>query len=137
MRSMLKTATATAAFLMVAGAAIAQGDWYAHRSDRYRGDEWRARMFSEIREDLDHVQSATFPVGRDQYRLVRTKEELNELQSDLAAHRFTPSKVDDVINTMRRVVADNRMSPRDRDILNEDLQRLREYREHHERWGQH
>ncbi|MEI9976864.1 MAG: hypothetical protein WDO73_35340 [Ignavibacteriota bacterium] len=92
-------------------------------------------MFAEVREDLDHVQTATFS-GRDEYRLVRTKQELNELQGDLAAHRFTGAKVDDVINSLQRVVADNRMTPRDREVLNDDLRHLREYREHHENWGQ-
>jgi hypothetical protein len=31
-------------------------------------------------------------------------------------------------------VADNRMGPRDREVLRDDLDRLREYREHHEHW---
>lgn len=134
MRSLLRVAAA-AGFLFATGVAVAQPpDWYAHREERYRGEEWRARMFSEVKEDLDHVQSKTFPIGRDQYRIVRTKQELDELQSDLAAHRFNQQKVNDVINTLQKVVADNRMSARDRDILNDDLQRVREFREHHERW---
>ena len=91
-------------------------------------------MFAEVKEDLNHVQAKTFP-GRDEYRIVRTKQELDELQSDLAARRYDESKLDEVIRTLQRVVADNRMSPRDRDILNDDLQRLRDYRAHHEGWG--
>jgi hypothetical protein len=31
-------------------------------------------------------------------------------------------------------VADNRLSSRDRDMLNDDLNRMRDYREHHEDW---
>lgn len=110
-------------------------DWYRHREERFRGEHWRGRMFAEVREDLDHVQATTFS-GRDEYRLVRTKQELNELQGDLDARRYNEQKVDDVVNAMQRVVADNRMSARDRGILNEDLQHLREYRAHHEHWGQ-
>ena len=91
-------------------------------------------MFAEIREDVDHVQSKTFPIGRDEYRLVRTKQELDELQNDLAAHRYNQAKLDEVIGTLQRVVADNRMSPRDRDVLNDDLRHLRDYRAHHENW---
>jgi hypothetical protein len=32
------------------------------------------------------------------------------------------------------VIADNRLSQRDRDILNDDLSRLRDYRERHDNW---
>ena len=69
-------------------------------------------------------------------RHARTKQELDELQGDLVSRRYSEQKVGDVINAMQRVVADNRMPPRDREILNQDLQHLRDYREHHGRWGQ-
>ena len=42
--------------------------------------------------------------------------------------------LDDVIGVLARVVSDNRMAPRDRDILTDDLSRLRDYREHHADW---
>jgi hypothetical protein len=135
MRSFLRNSTVTAAFLILAGSALAQPDWYQQREERFRGEEWRHRMFTEVREDLNHVQSVTFG-GRDEFRLVRTKQELDELQSDLAAHRYSEAKLDQVIGAMQRVVADNRMQGRDRDMLNDDLQRLRDYRAHHDRWGQ-
>jgi len=132
---LLRRSTAAAAFLILAGAALAQApDWYQHREERFRGENWRAHMFAEVREDLDHVQSKTFPVGRDEFRLVRTKQQLDELQSDLAAHRYSEPKLDEVIGTLQKVVADNRMSARDREVLNDDLRRLRDYRAHHEGW---
>jgi hypothetical protein len=134
MRKIFLRSTALAAFLVLAGAALAQPpDWYAHREERFRGEQWRAHMFAEIREDLDHVQTTTFG-GRDEFRLVRTKQELNELQGDLNAHRYSEAKLDQVIGTLQRVVADNRMAPRERELLNDDLQRLRDYRAHHENW---
>lgn len=134
MRSILRSSTAAAAFLLLAGAALAQPpDWYQQREERYRGQNWRQHMFTEIKADLDHVQATTYG-GRDEFRLVRTKQELDELQSDLAAHRYTEAKLDEVIGTMQRVAADNRMSARDRAIVNDDLQRLRDYRAHHDSW---
>jgi hypothetical protein len=124
-----------AAVLMLAGVALAQPpDWYQQRDERFHGEHWRARMFAEIKEDLNHVQANTFH-GHDEFRLVQTKQQLDELQADLAAHRYTEAKLDEVINTFGKVVADNRMSGRDRDMLNDDLQRLRDYRAHHENWG--
>ncbi len=105
--------------------------------DRYhrvqRGEDWwRGRMFERIREDLDHVQSVTFPFSPDQYRLNRVKQELNELQAKLAESRYDQPELDDVISAMQRVVSDNHISGRDRDLLNEDLTRLRAFREHHD-----
>jgi len=136
MRNFLRTAPA-AALLILASSAFAQPpDWYRQREERFRDEHWRARLFTEVKEDLNHVQSATsaFRVG-DEYRLVRTKEELGELQADLEGHRYNEPKLDEVIATLQKVVADNRMPPRDREVLNDDLRHLRDYREHHEGWG--
>ena len=135
MHKICRAAVAAVGLLVLSFSALAQApDWYEHRQERWRGEQWRAHMFAEVKEDLDHVQSKTFPIGHDEYRIVRTKQQLDELQNDLAAHRYSEAKLDEVIGTMQRVVADNRMSPRDRDILNEDLQHLRDYRAHHENW---
>ena len=135
MRNILRSVAVPAVLLILAGTALAQNpDWYQQREERFRGEHWRARMFAEVKEDLDHVQSKTFPIGRDEYRIVRTKQQLDELQNDLAAHRYSEAKLDEVIGTLQKVVADNRMSGRDRDILNEDLIHLRDYRTHHEVW---
>ena len=109
--------------------------WYQTREGFYHGDQWRARLFDRVREDVDHVQSKTFPVGKDEFRLVRTKQQLNELQDKMAAHRYDQPELDDVIGSLQRVVESNKLSARDRDVLNDDLQHLRDYREHHENWG--
>jgi hypothetical protein len=109
-------------------------DWYHEREARFRGEEWRAHLFSHVRMDLDHVQSVTWPGGRDRYRIDRTKHELDELQGKLENRRYDEHELNDVIGSLGRVVADNRMGPRDRELLNDDLNRLREYREHHDRW---
>ncbi len=108
--------------------------WYRSRDTFYRGHEWRAHLFQRVREDLDRVQAATFPGGRDDFRIATTKQELNELQDKYAAGRYDQPELDDVIAALQRVVASNRLSPRDRDMLNDDLNRLRDYREHHDDW---
>ena len=105
--------------------------------DRYhrvqRGEDWwRGRRFERVREDLDHGQSVTFPFSADQYRLNRVKQELNELQAKLAENRYDQPELDDVISAMQRVVSDNHLSGRDRELLNDDLSRLRAFREHHD-----
>jgi hypothetical protein len=106
--------------------------------DRYhragdRGDQWwKGRMFERVRDDLDHVQSVTFPFSADQYRLNKVKQELNELQAKYAENRYDQPELDDVISAMQRVVSDNHLSGRDREMLNDDLNRLRSFREHHD-----
>jgi hypothetical protein len=115
------------------------------RDDRYRDEEqyhrrdrdegwWRGHLFQRVREDLNHVQAVTSPFSSDEYRLSRTKEELSELQNKMEAGRYDQPELDDVIAALQRVVADNRLSSRDRDMLSDDLNRLREYRERHERY---
>ena len=108
--------------------------WYQHRDSFYREGHWRGRLFERVRDDLDHVQSTTFPVSTDEFRIVRTKQELGELQEKLAGGRYDQPELDQVIAAMQRVVNSNKLSPRDRDMLNDDLSRMREYREHHENW---
>ncbi|HLW77292.1 MAG TPA: hypothetical protein VKS01_09900 [Bryobacteraceae bacterium] len=105
-----------------------RGQFYRDRDEAFRGD-WHARLFERVRQDLDHAQAGTFPIGTDEFRLVRTKQELNQLQSAWTSGNFDRHDLDDVINAMQRVVADNRLSGRDRDMLNDDLNRLREFRD--------
>ncbi|HWZ33147.1 MAG TPA: hypothetical protein VNX18_17515 [Bryobacteraceae bacterium] len=103
--------------------------YHRDRDDWYRG-EWRARLFEHVRDDLDHAARASFPFGEDRYRIARTRQQLDELQSQMAGGRFDRRELDDVIAALARVVRDNRLSGRDRDILNDDLNRLREVRDH-------
>jgi len=110
-------------------------DAFHHDRDAYfQGENWHGRLFDRVREDLQHVQEVTWPGGGDQYRLDKTVDELNDLQSKLANRVYDETELDRVIDTLGRVASYNRMSPRDRDILNDDIARLRDYRDHHADW---
>jgi len=114
------------------------GDAFYHdRADVFRGDSWRMHLFARIREDLDHVQTVTFPFGSDQYRLARAKQQLDQLQEMLAHGRYDRRELDDVVNAIREVVNDNRLAPRDRDVLNDDVNRLQDFRAHVRDYGVH
>ena len=104
--------------------------WYRTRDSFYHGENWRMRLFERVREDLNRVQTVAFP-GNDEYRIVKTKEELTDLQSKVTAGKYDEPELDSVIGALGKVVADNRLSTRDREMLNDDLTRLRDYREHH------
>lgn len=108
--------------------------YYSRRDAFFHEEHWRARLFDRVRDDLDRVQTSTFPASRDEFRIVRTKEELGQLQQDLAAHRYEEAKLDDVIGGIQRIVDSNRLHPQDRDMLADDLSRLRDFREHHADW---
>jgi len=131
---------ASAGLLVFSFTAMAQDrprDEDSYHSDRdayFHDQQWRGHVFERVKEDVMHVRSVTWPSGGDQYRLDRTVDQLNTLQGDLANRVYDERDLDDVIGVLSRVVSDNRMAPRDRDILSDDLSRLREYREHHADW---
>jgi hypothetical protein len=112
-----------------------QDAYYRDREQWFRGESWRRSLFDRVRNDLEHVRSVTYPRGGDEYRLERTQQELNELQGKLAAGRYDERELDDVIGAMQRVLQDNRLSRRDRDLLADDLDRLRDFRARHDRYG--
>jgi len=109
--------------------------YHDDRDARFRAPDFRQRFFQRIREDLYHVQSVTFPGGGDQYRISRTLQELDELQDKLARGFYDERELNDVIGAMQRVVADNRLPRRDRDVLADDLERLRDFRVRHDYYG--
>ena len=101
--------------------------FYRDRDDFYRGD-WRARIFSRVRQDLDYVSRYSFR-GDDRYRLSDVYRELDDLQRDYASGRWDRRALSDVIASLERVTDDNRLAPRDRDLLRDDLSRLRTLRD--------
>ncbi len=140
MRHILLKLSAGACLLVFgAGLGMAQdrdrdSSWYQSRNSFFHEQHWKAHLFQRVREDLDRVQSSTFPGGGDEYRIVRTKQELGDLQAKLAENRYDQPQLDDVIAGMQRVIDSNKLAPRDRDMLSDDLSRMRDYREHHADW---
>jgi hypothetical protein len=107
--------------------------WHQARDQYFSGDSWRARMFERIRTDLDHVQVLAFGKADDD-RIAYTKQQITELQGKLSAGKYDQPELDDVIGSLEKVVADNRLTARDRDMLADDLSRVRDYRANHENW---
>lgn len=132
-RLFMTAAGAGLCLFSLAGLSFAQNDWYHNRDSFFRGNEWKMHLFDRVRDDLNHVESDTFK-GSDRARIDHTKMELNELQAKLASHRYDQPQLDEVIGGLQMVMADNRLRPDDRNMLNDDLSRLRDYREHHENW---
>ncbi len=101
--------------------------YHSEREDAFQGGDWRRHLFARIREDLDHVQTVSFP-GGDQYRVERARQELNQLQDMQDRGRYNQRQLDDVLMALGKVVADNRLVGRDREVLNDDIKRLQDFR---------
>ncbi len=124
-----------AGLLVAALALSALGqDWYREREERFRGEEWRSRIFVHVRTDLDHIWSAFRASNKERKRLERTKEELTKMQADLDQGRFDNGILNDVIDSLRKSSNDERLAPRDREVLADDLIRLKDYQDHHNHW---
>jgi hypothetical protein len=121
-----------AAFMALSAAAQ---DWYHDRDAHYQGERWRSQVFLQVRSDLDHIWSARGASEKEDARLERTKQELTELQSKLDQGRFDNGTLNDVIDSIRKSANDHRLAPRDRAVLNDDLDRLKDYQNNHNHWN--
>ena len=118
-----------AAALLISSASAQ--DWYHDREERFRGDDWRPHIFMHVRTDLEHVWSAVRASDKEQKRLDRTKEELTQMQGDLDQGRWDNGILNDVIDSIRKSSNDERLAERDRALLADDLVRLKEFQDQH------
>jgi hypothetical protein len=129
---MKRTFTAGVILAALAFSAAAQ-DWYHDRDERFRGEDWRPHIFMHVRTDLDHVWSAVRASDKERTRLDRTKEELTKMQADLDQGRWDNGILNDVIDSIRKSADDQRLAERDRAVLADDLARLKEFQDQHNR----
>jgi len=129
MRVWIKAGLVVAAF----GLTVAAQDWYHDRDERYRGEQWRARIFEHVRTDLEHVWSDR-AADRERDRIQKTEDELTRLQADLDHGTFENGILNDVIDSLRKSSNDERLAHRDRDVLADDVVRLKDYQDHHDHW---
>jgi hypothetical protein len=126
MKQFLTISTVMAALALTATAQ----DWYRDRDERFRGEEWRHHLFTHVRTDLEHVWSGR-AADRERNRLDKTEAELTKMQTDLDAGRWDNGVLNDVIDSIRKSSNDDRLDPRDRDVLADDIRRLKEFQDEH------
>ena len=129
---MKRTFTAGVIVAALAFGASAQ-DWYHDRDERFRGEEWRPHVFMHVRTNLEHIWTAVRASDRERRRLERTKEELTRMQADLDQGRWDNGILNDVIDSIRKSSNDDRLAERDRAVLANDLVRLKEFQDQHNR----
>ena len=130
MRRIVTTGFVIAAMALTA---LAQ-DWYHDREQRYQGDDWRPHIFDNVRTDLEHVWSAYQAKDRERVRLDKTKEELYKMQVDLGQGRFDNGLLNDVIDSLRKSSNDDLLATRDKEVMADDLVRLKDFQNNHDRW---
>ena len=123
---------ATGVIMTALASSVAAQDWYHEREERFRGEQWRAHLFMHVRTDLDHVWAGR-AADRERERLQRTKEELTKMQADLDHGRWDNGLLNDVIDSIGKSANDERLAPRDRNILGDDVRRLKEFQDQHNR----
>lgn len=109
--------------------------YYGDRDAFFRGNNGRAMLFERVRQDLDHATSGAFPFTGDRARLERTRMELDELQQKLTRGFYDERQLDETMAAMQAVVEGNRLAPRDRAMLTDDLNRMRDFRARHDEYG--
>ena len=129
---MKRTFAAGVIVAALAFSAAAQ-DWYHDRQERFRGEEWRSHIFMHVRSDLEHIWSAVRASDQERRRLERTKEELTKMQADLDQGRWDNGILNDVIDSIRKSSNDDRLAKRDRAVLADDLVRLKNFQDQHNR----
>lgn len=128
--------TLIAGFVLASSLALSASaqDWYHDRDNRYHDDSWRAQVFLQVRSDLEHIWSAGHASDKERARLDRTKRELTDLQANLDRGHFDNGHLNDVIDSLRKSSNDERLAPRDREVLADDVNRLHDYQINHEHW---
>jgi len=106
-------------FTVAANAQYQRGPRYYDRDD-YRD---RGGILYQVRGDLDRAESHSYANGGDRKRFNKVREELNDFR-----RTGNPHELNEAIGRLQNVVNDNRLAPRDRDILADDLYRLRDFR---------
>src|ERR1700759_4965602 len=127
------TTVAIAMFLLALSSAAVAQDWYHDRDAPYHGDQWRSRVFAEIRTDLDNIWSARHAADNERKRIDRTKQELTDLQAKLEHGEWDNGHVNDVIDSLRKSADDQKLSERDRAVLSDDVSRLKGLQDEHNR----
>jgi hypothetical protein len=105
-------------------------DWYHDRDARFHGEGWRTHVFSEVRSDVEHVWSG-HAADRERARLQKREEELGKMQADLDHGRWDNGILNDVIDSIDKSANDERLARRDRDVLADDVRRLKEFQDQH------
>ena len=132
MRTLCKSLFPIALCAMLVGPlAYAQRDPDRDRDERRdeRGPYARARgLVGRVLHDLDHAQQMAPVAGRQRDRYDNARRHLSEFDARLSQGDFDKGKLDQAIDDVKNVFKGNALSPRSRDEIRDDLEKLRSMR---------
>lgn len=89
-------------------------------------------LLASVRSDLDRAENSMPEYAGSRYQLDRVRGELSELQRQWDESAYVSSQADHVIRALDRALSSTGLLPRDRDLLSDDLSRLRDFRDSHQ-----
>jgi hypothetical protein len=105
-------------------------DYYGSR-DTGR-ERYASRLLDRVRGDLEQAESSRVPlVGEfngDRQRIGQALREVSEFQQSLSYGDNNPRRLDVAIASVQRVLDENSLSYRARNVLADDLNRMRAFR---------
>ncbi|HZL57322.1 MAG TPA: hypothetical protein VFC21_09585 [Bryobacteraceae bacterium] len=132
MRRTIRTLIPT---LAIAGLAACQA--FAQQYDRPYGDRDYARqdrsLFDRARADLDRASNYQYSSRADRKRFDEARRDLFDFAARFEQGRYEKHELDHAIDRVENVVSHNSLNPRDRGALDEDLRRMRDYRNFRDR----
>jgi hypothetical protein len=125
-------------FTLIAGFAAApafsQSYGRGQSYDRPYGDRDRARedraLFDRTRMDLDRASNYPYASKADQKRFDEARRDLFDFASRFNQGRYERHELDHAIDRIDHVVRENSLDPRDLGALEDDLRRMRDYRQY-------
>jgi len=89
----------------------------------------RARLFDQVRADLDRAASSAASYGGDIDRIDRVRDAVSAFEHRMDDGNYDPRALNDAIVGVQRVLDNNTLYARSRAALSDDLGRLREMRD--------
>jgi len=125
------------ALLVIGGAANAQPPGrYDPRDNPYH--TYGREPLDRVRGDLNRAaRNLNYLSEGEMRRFDRVRERIAEFQRKWERGRFDREDLDEVIAGLNGLIERNRLRPRDREILMDDVERLRHLRERYDREFRH
>lgn len=102
------------------------GDRY--RNDRHRYGRNSGLLVRRVMSDIDMAASRARLDGHEAKHFNEAMQRLQEFQSRWVRGNFDTGRLDKAIENIQHLVNADRVHPRDRDMLSQDLSALREFR---------
>jgi hypothetical protein len=121
---------------MAAVSGAAQKGWAQNYDYRVEDSIRRDRaLFDKARMDLDRASAYPYASRDDIKRFDEARRDLFDFASRFDQGRYGRHELDVAIDHLDRVVNRNSLDPRDRGNLADDLRRMRDFRDFHNRRG--